>query len=127
MGMDKLSPHIQLAQDHLTVQFEGLGAAAHMRRSIVIPFSTMTRVDVGAPEWPPLVRAWRVGTHLPGITARGTFVGWQGRRTFYSIDRRTKEALTMHLREHPDFDEVTLDVPDPRGTLQRIEEHRKRA
>ena len=115
---------LEFHHDHLALKLEGVHAAEAMRRAIVVPYSTIGNAEVQEPEWPGLVDHYQVGSFLPGVLARGTFVEWSGRRRFLDIGRDTKRALTIKLSGHPEFDEVTVDLPDPGAALDQVARHK---
>lgn len=118
---------VEVHKDHLLVRLEGMGFLSTLRRSITVPYSTITRIEVGRPEWPDFFEGWRIGTHVPGLVARGTFVTWKGVRRFWWVGRSTKATITLHLAGHPDFRKMVLDVEDPEGLEKQVEQRRGRA
>lgn len=115
------SPRVEFHQDHLAICLEGVQRVEAMRRALVVPYATIENAEVGAPGWPGLTTI-RVGTHVPQIVACGAFhdnAQWK----FLDIRRETKQALTLHLKDHAEFDEVTLDVPEPGQLLDEVAKH----
>ncbi|HVM45731.1 MAG TPA: hypothetical protein VM582_07320 [Candidatus Thermoplasmatota archaeon] len=107
--------------DHLVVRLVGSSVLTAMRRNVVVPFSDITRVEVEAPQWPSLVKEWRVGTHLPGVIAHGLFSTWDGtRKRFLHYNKGTARVLTLHLEGHPDFHEISVEVRDPDAAQKEI-------
>lgn len=118
-------PRVEFRNDHLILKLEGVRSVEAARRAIVIPYSTIENAEVKTPHWPGVMDGWKYGAHLPGLVARGTFVAWSGRRRFLDIDRKTKQALTLRLEGHAEFDEVEVDVPDAGEALGEIAKHRQ--
>ncbi|HUR68778.1 MAG TPA: hypothetical protein VM370_05985 [Candidatus Thermoplasmatota archaeon] len=97
--------------DHLLIRLVGPSVLTSVRRSVVVPYSDIQRVDVESPRWPSLLRDWYVGTHLPSLIAHGVFVAWAGgHRRFLHFERDTERVLTSHLVGHPDHQEVGVEV-----------------
>lgn len=117
-------PRVEIHTDHLLIKLEGVDRVAAMKGSLVVPYSTIASAAVASPEWPAVVTPWRLGTHLPGVVAKGTFREWNGRRRFLDIDRGTKHALKLQLHGHPDYDEVELDVADAPQVVAAVAKHR---
>lgn len=115
---------VEFHSDHLVVQMEGIHAVETMRRAVVIPYSTIGNAAVREPKWPGLVDNYRMGSFVPGVVARGTFVEWNGRRRFLDIGRDTKAAFTLELEGHPEFNEVAVDLPDPGEALNELSKHK---
>lgn len=113
---------LEYKSDHLVVRLVGRSFLTAMRRSIVVPYSDIRRVDVESPRWPSMVKEWRIGTHLPNVIAHGLFVTWTGgRRRFVHFERDTERVLTIHLEGHPDFTEVSIEVRDPEAAQKELQ------
>lgn len=115
---------VEFHTDHMVVKLEGIRRAEAMRSAVVVPYSTIGNADVAPPDWPGLVDNYRVGAFLPGVLARGTFVGWNGKRRFFDIDRGTKQALRIHLEGHAEFDEVEVDLENAGNALDELSRHK---
>lgn len=119
-------PAIVVHADHLLVKFSGLDRIAGVVGTLMVPFSTIERAEVGPPEWPGLREAWGIGLRAPRLVLRGRIgkpLGPYDR--FFWQDRGTTRVLRLRLRGHPKLREVHLDVDDPDGVLQRIEQARR--
>lgn len=113
--------------DHLVVRLVGRSFLTAARRSIVIPYSDIRRVDVESPRWPTMFKEWRIGTHLPNVIAHGLFASWTGgQRRFVHFDRGTERVLTIHLEGHPDFAEVSVEVREPEAAQKELSKHASR-
>lgn len=107
------TPTVTLFDDHLRVNLDRVASITTLSGDIVVPYSTITSVDVVAPEWPPFFPPWRVGLHMPGFTAKGTFGrSFRGPRRFLWFERKTQRVLRLRLADHPRFEEISLDVPN---------------
>lgn len=107
--------------DHLVVRLVGSSVLTSARRSVVIPYSDIIAADVEAPQWPSLVKEWRIGTHVPGLVAHGYFQTWDGKqKRFLHFDRKTSRVLTIKLAGHPDFTEVSVEVRDPEAAQKEL-------
>lgn len=111
----RIEPH----DDHVVVRMHGPSVVSSLRRAIVIPYSDIVHIDVAPPRWPPVIVP-RIGTHLPGVIASGTFYGWNGQRRFLHFDRKAEEVLVFRLVEHPDFHEVSVAVSDATAALVAV-------
>lgn len=110
--------------DHLVVRLVGSSVLTTVRRSVVVPYSSLRRVDVESPRWPSVWKEWRIGTHVPGQIAHGLFVAWSGgHRRFVHFDKKTERVLTIHLEGHPDFHEVSVEVRDPFAAQKELQAH----
>lgn len=110
--------------DHLVVRLVGSSVLSTLRRSVVVPYSDIRGAEVEAPRWPSLVKEWRIGTHMPGYIAHGTFVTWIGaHRRFVHFDRKTERVLTIRLAGHPDFEEISVEVRDPEAAARELGKH----
>lgn len=115
------SPRIEFHEDHLAIRLEGMQRVEAMRRAVVVPYGTIENAQVAPPSWPGITTV-RVGTHVPQLVACGSFhenAQWR----FLDIRRETHEALTLYLKDHAEFDELTLDVPDAGRVLDEISRH----
>lgn len=119
------TPTLELNEDHVRVRLDRMASVTALTGGVVIPYSTLASVDVVRPEWPPFLPAWRVGLHVPGVVARGRFrASFRGPQRFLWFDRRTARVLRLRLAGHPDYAEVSLDLPDAEETAMRIEARR---
>jgi hypothetical protein len=119
------TPVVTLHADHLHVKLDKAASIQTLSGDIVVPYSTVRAVDVAPPTWPPPFTLWRVGTHMPGVVARGRFGdSWRGLRRFLWIDRRTTRALRLRLEGHPQYQEIVLDVRDAEDLREGIEARR---
>lgn len=120
-------PTLVMNADHLLVEFHGLDRLAGLARRLMIPYSTIERAEVAAPEWPGAWDSFGIGLRAPPFILKGRvgrLLGPYDR--FFWQDRGTKRVLRLHLRGHPKLREVHLDVEDPEGALASIERMRKR-
>lgn len=115
---------VEVHDDHLLVKLEGLHGVGAFRRSLVVPYSTISSASIESPHWPGLVDNVRVGTFVPRVLALGAVRTWQGERRLYDIDRSTTQALTLRLEGHPEFDRVELDVQDAARVVEAVAHHR---
>lgn len=107
--------------DHLVVRLVGSSVLTSARRSVVIPYSAITAVEVEAPRWPSLVKEWRLGTHMPGLIAHGLFQTWDAKqKRFLHFERKTARVLTIKLAGHPDFTEVSVEVREPDAAQKEL-------
>ena len=113
--------------DHLVVRLVGRSVLTSIRRSIVVPYSAISRVEVEAPRWPSLVKEWRVGTHMPSLIAHGLFSTWKGgHKRFLHFEKTTTQVLTIHREGHPDFHEVSVEVRDPIAARDELAKRARR-
>ena len=116
------APTLDLRDDHLRVTLDTMASVMAVSGDLVIPYSSIQSVDVVAPEWPPAFTPWRVGTHFPGLVAKGRFGrGFRGLRRFLWLERGTTRVLRLRLQGHPVYEEISLDVPDAEGLRAAIE------
>lgn len=117
-------PRVELQKDHLVVRLEGLAAVSSLRRTVLVPYSTIENAEVGEPRWPRAREQARwLGTLVPGRLAQGSFVQRGGQRRFVDLERDASQALTIRLSGHPEYDEITLALPDAGEVLQEISKH----
>lgn len=118
-------PSIQFTQDHIRVEMDRWTKLATVAGSFTIPYSTVQQASVEAPRIPGIADTWLHGLHLPGVVAKGRFLGWNGERRFLWIERASTRALTLKLVGHPQYDEVVLASADADAWLSRLEMIRK--
>jgi hypothetical protein len=115
---------LEYKSDHVVLRLVGSSFLTSARRSVVIPYSDIRRVDVESPRWPSLWKEWRIGTHVPGQIAHGLFATWNGaQKRFLHFDRGSERVLTIHLDGHPDFTEVSVEVRDPMAAQKELAQH----
>lgn len=120
-----VDPRIEFTQDHILVSLDRWTKLATVSGSFTIPYSTVRDARVEAPRIPGLAEQWLHGVHLPGVVAKGRFLGWKGERRFLWIDRAMTRALVLTLTGHPNYDEVVLGGADADAMLKRLEVARK--
>lgn len=113
-----MTARIDVREDHLLIELQGVDQVAALRRTLLVPFSTIEGAACEAPAWPRLGSV-RVGTHVPGRIAAGTF-RQHGHREFIDIARDTKQALRLSLRNHPEFDAVEIGTSEPERILGEV-------
>lgn len=118
-------PHIEFTQDHILVSLDRWTKLATVSGSFVVPYSTIRDASVIQPRIPGVTEQWLHGLHVPGVVAKGRFLGWKGERRFLWIERNTTRALVLHLIGHPNYDEVVLGSSDADAWLKRLEAARK--
>lgn len=112
---------LEYKSDHLLVRLVGRSVLTSLRRTLVIPYSDIVRVEVEAPRWPSMVKEWRIGTHFPSVVAHGLFSTWNGKhKRFVHFDRDTARVLTLRLEGHPDLHEVSVEVRDPDAAQKEL-------
>lgn len=105
---------LEYRSDHLVARMVGPRLLTSLRRSIVVPYSAIRRVDVESPRWPHPLDGWWLGAYVPKMFATAAYTRWRGgERRFVCFGRRADRVLTLHLRDHATFDEVSLEVADP--------------
>jgi hypothetical protein len=117
-----MNARVDVREDHLLIELQGIDQVAALRRTLVVPFSTIEGVACEAPEWPKLGSV-RVGTHVPGRIAAGAF-RQDGGRQFIDIGRDTRQALRLTLRGHPEFDAVEIATDEPERIVGEVARHR---
>lgn len=118
-------PQIEFTQDHVRVGLDRWTKLVTVSGSFTIPYSTVRDARIEAPRIPGLTEQWLHGVHVPGVVAKGRFLGWKGERRFLWIDRTTTRALVLTLTGHPNYDEVVLGSQDADAMLKRLEAARK--
>lgn len=118
-------PHVEFTQDHILVSLDRLTKLATVSGSFTIPYSTIRDARIEAPRIPGLTEQWLHGLHIPGVVAKGRFLGWKGERRFFWVDRAMTRALVLKLTAHPNYDEVVLGSQDADAMLKRLEAARK--
>ncbi|HUR68779.1 MAG TPA: hypothetical protein VM370_05990 [Candidatus Thermoplasmatota archaeon] len=118
-------PHVEFTQDHILVSLDRWTKLATVSGSFAIPYSTVRDAAVELPRIPGLTEQWFHGLHVPGVVAKGRFLGWKGERRFLWIERNTTRALHLKLIGHPNYDEVVLGTSDADAMLKRLEAARK--
>ncbi|GEM_PF-3587252 len=113
---------IDVREDHLLIELHGIDQVAAMRRTLLVPFSTIEGAACEAPAWPRLGSV-RMGTHVPGRIAAGAFKEGAGRR-FVDIGRDTRQTLRLTLHNHPEFDEVEVATDEPERIVGEVARHR---
>lgn len=118
------SSRVEIHDDHLLIRFDGTAGVAAMRRSLVVPYSTIASAAVEQPHWPGVLDV-RAGVNVPGRLAIGSFREWSsGERRLLDIHRGTTQALKLKLDGHPEYDEVELDVPSAGEVVQAVAKRR---
>lgn len=118
-------PQIEFTADHILVTLDRWTKMATLSGSFTIPYSTIRDARVEAPKIPGVTEQWFHGLHIPGVIAKGRFLGWKGERRFLWVERHTTRALVLKLMAHPNYDEVVLGGPDADAMLKRLEAARK--
>ena len=119
------APVMTLHEDHLHLRLDRMASVLTVSGDLVVPYSTIESVDVVPPEWPPAFTPWRVGTHFPGLVAKGRFGrSFRGPRRFLWLERGTTRVLRLRLRGHPTYEEIALDVPDAEPLREALEARR---
>lgn len=118
-------PRVEFTQDHILVTLDRWTKMATLSGSFTIPYSTIRDARVEAPKIPGVTEQWLHGPHIPGVVAKGRFLGWKGERKFLWVERNTTRALVLKLTAHPNYDEVVLGGPDADAMLKRLEAARK--
>lgn len=116
---------VKAYQDHLSVRVDALGTLLGLAASFTVPYSTIRDMRATMPEVPGLIENWLTGFHIPHVVARGRFHSWDGKRSFLWLDVKSRAVLVLELQDHPDYDRVILDVPDPEGLMETIAAHQK--
>lgn len=107
---DVVQPVVTFGKDHLRLDLPPAGGILAVRRSLIVPYSTIRDVRTGEPEWPGPFHLQRIGTFVPGHAALGSF--WiDGERRFYFFLKGDR-ALILDLDEHP-YGEIVIGMPDP--------------
>lgn len=115
---------VEIRDDHLLIRFDGPAGVAAMRRSLVVPYSTIASAGVEKPHWPGVLDV-RAGVNVPHRLAIGSFKGWtSGERRLLDLHRGTTQALKLKLDGHPEYDEVELDVPSAGEVVHAVARHR---
>ena len=117
-----MTARIDIREDHLLIELQGIDQVAGMRRTLLVPFSTIEGAASEAPAWPRLGSV-RLGTHLPGRIAVGAFRE-QGERRFFDIARGQTQALRLTLKGHPEFDAVEVATGESERVLAEVARHR---
>ncbi|HET6403382.1 MAG TPA: hypothetical protein VFH78_01940 [Candidatus Thermoplasmatota archaeon] len=118
-------PQIEFTQDHILVRLDRWTKLATLSGSFTVPYSTVRDAEVVAPKIPGVTEQWFHGLHVPGVVAKGRFLGWKGERRFLWIERGTTRALRLRLIAHPNYDEVVLGSQDADAILKKLEAGRK--
>lgn len=118
-------PTVEFTQDHILVTLDRTTKLVTLAGSFTIPYSTIQQWSVGAPRIPGISDQWLHGLHMPGVVAKGRFLGWRGERRFLWLDRTTTRALVLHLVGHPQYDDVVLGSEHANAWAARLETARK--
>lgn len=118
-------PQIEFTADHVLVTLDRWTKLATLSGSFTIPYSTVRDAAVVTPKIPGVTEQWLHGLHVPGVVAKGRFLGWKGERRFLWVERNTTRALRLTLAAHPNYDEVVLGSQDADAMLKKLEAARK--
>lgn len=118
-------PSIEFTEDHILVTLDRWTKLATLSGSFTIPYSTIRDATVEVPKIPGVTEQWFHGLHVPGVIAKGRFLGWKGERRFLWADRTTTRALRLKLTAHPNYDEVVLGSAEADAWLKRLDVARK--
>lgn len=118
---------IDVVGSELVVSMTGWDRIWTLRRSISVPASSVTRVDVGFRE-PLLEQAGlRVrGSSIPGLLMAGTYTVWSdfrrhdGERQFWLVKRATEVLIIETDLVRPS--RLVVEVPDPYDLRRRLNE-----
>lgn len=119
------APRVEFTQDHILVELDRITKLITVAGTFTIPYSTIQQSEVGEPRIPGITEQWLHGMHMPGVVAKGRFLGWRGERRFLWIERTSTRALKLKLVGHPQYDEVVLSSPEADAWLARLEAARK--
>jgi hypothetical protein len=123
--MSMAKPTVEAHADHAIVRFSRTDKVLGVTGDIVIPYSTIERAEVGAPEWPSWRHAFGMGLRAPRLIVKGRIGKLLGPfDRFYWQDRGTTQTLKLWLHGHPKLREVHLDLDSPAGSLADIERQR---
>lgn len=118
-------PRIEFNQDHILVTLDRWTKLATLSGSFTIPYSTVREAEVVPPKIPGVTEQWFHGLHVPGVVAKGRFLGWKGERRFLWVERSTTRALRLTLLAHPNYNEVVLGSHEADALLKKLEAARK--
>ena len=107
---DVLQPVVTFGKDHLRLDFPPAGGVLALRRSLIVPYSTIRDVRVEEAPWPGVVHLQRLGTHVPGAACLGTF--WvDGEKRFYFFLKGDR-VVDFVLDEHP-YRRIVIGTREP--------------
>lgn len=118
-------PRVEFTQDHILVELDRMTKLVTVAGTFTVPYSTIQQAEVGEPKIPGIMDQWLHGLHMPGVVAKGRFLGWRGERRFLWIERNSTRALKLRLVGHPQYDEIVLSSAEADAWLARLEAARK--
>jgi hypothetical protein len=109
---------VTVADDHLSVDLQGIDRFWALRRRISVPLSHVRRI-ARTPY-----RTWRpagfrlLGAELPGFLRVGSF-SYRGERVFWDVHHPERSIEIELVRER--FDRLIVDVEKPKETTREIQ------
>jgi hypothetical protein len=115
---------IDIDGETLVVTVEGLDRLWALKSRLEIPLANVR----GATLDPGIVRGYKgvrtAGTNVPGVVVAGTF-RTEGERVFWDVHDPTK-AVVIELADDQ-YARLIVEVPDPRATVDQIEQVKRPA
>ena len=112
--------NVTVERDKLVLELKGVDKLWSLKSRLELPLSHIQSVKA-APEisfdWWKGIR-WP-GTALPGVLKAGTFFQ-DGKRIFWDARPENKDKIIVIDLKNDDYDELIIEVADPRETTERV-------
>lgn len=110
---------VRIDEGNLTVEVQGLDRLWALKSQLTIPLAHVRGATVD-PGITGESKGWRApGTHVPGVIVAGTF-HQDGQRVFWDVHDHSK-AVVIELQDAT-YQRLVIEVPDPRATVELIEQ-----
>lgn len=112
---------LSLTSRTLHVEMQGHHKLWALRSKLSIPLSEIREVRHDPARARKFWKGLRApGTEIPGIYAAGTFYQGDWRPDFWSV-RRPENAIVIRCAREAKWDEVIVEVEDPRKEVARLQ------
>jgi hypothetical protein len=115
----QMARSIEFMEDRFVLQLSGLTSLGALRRSVEIPYASITNVSIE--DFKVSLFRFRVGTSIADIREGRFLIG--DRWCFISYENH-KDVVVLELADH-DFGKVVFQIDNPIETMKLIEEHKR--
>jgi hypothetical protein len=112
---------ISIANDTLTVEVQGAHKLWALKSTLSVPLTDIRSVKHDPERATRAFPGLKVpGTHIPTVYTAGTYYQSDFRPDFWTV-RRPEHAIVIQCTPDAAYDEIIVEVQDPRETVERIQ------
>lgn len=113
---------ITIADDTLTVHVHGIHKFWALKSTLEVPLGDVLSVKHDPERATRAFPGLKVpGTHIPAVYSAGTFYQSDFRPDFWVV-RHPELAIVIQCRSDAAYDEIIVEVEDPKATVARVRE-----